>query len=292
MIKRVGLFILTNLLVMIAASFLINLIMGVLGIKAGGMSGLLVICLVWGSVGSFISLLISKWMAKKMMNLQIVDSSGPYKDLVRKIELLAEQSGITKAPEVAIYQSNEINAFATGPSKNNSLVAVSTGLLTNMNSEELDGVLAHEISHIANGDMITMALIQGVVNAFVMFLSRIVASIIDNAISGDDDDGEGLGYFAYFIVVSILDLLFGILASPIVMGFSRWREYRADAGSASLVGKEKMIKALEKLKSNIGSLEKRESNIKVMQINSKSSLSLFFSSHPSLENRIQALKNL
>ncbi len=216
MFKRIGLMIGVNILIIAAASILMS-IFGLNGrYVAGGtlnFGSLFAVCLIWGMVGSFVSLLLSKFMAKMMMGVQIISEDGPHRELVLKVHRLARKAGITKMPEVGIYQSDDINAFATGPSKNNSLVAVSTGLLGRMNDDEVEGVLAHEVAHIANGDMVTMTLVQGVVNAFVMFLSRVVAFLIDQALrnNNDEEKGGGLGPIAYTILVFVLDIIFGIL---------------------------------------------------------------------------------
>ncbi len=292
--KRVMLFILTNILVISAVTILLKVfgIESYLTAQGINYQSLLVICVVWGMAGSFISLLMSKWMAKRMMGLEIVSATGQYGSLVRKIHEISRKAGIETMPEVAIYESPDVNAFATGPSKNNSLVAVSTGLLQRMNDEETEGVLAHEVAHIANGDMVTMALIQGVVNAFVMFLARIAVFAIDQATKRDNDDGRGLGFFAHFMLVQLFQMVFGLLAAPVVMGFSRWREFRADAGSAKLVGKDKMIAALENLKKNYELQEqiKEEPAMASMKISSKKAVMAWFSSHPPLEERIAALR--
>ncbi|MGL5665238.1 MAG: protease HtpX, partial [Shewanella sp.] len=200
----------------------------------------------------------------------------------------AQQAGI-KMPEVAIYQSPEMNAFATGPSKDNSLVAVSTGLLYGMSQDEVEGVLAHEVSHVANGDMVTLTLIQGVVNTFVIFAARVVAGIINNFVSSNDEEGEGLGMFAYMAVVFVLDMLFGILASIIVAYFSRIREYRADEGAARLAGKHKMIAALERLRQGPES-SAMPAQMSAFGINGKRSMAELMMSHPPLEKRIAALQ--
>lgn len=294
MMKRIGLFILTNILVMFAVSTLLQ-VFGVgnyLSAQGIDYQNLLIICLVWGTAGSFISLMMSKWMAKTMMGLEVVSPTGPYGTLVRKVHEISRRAGLTTMPEVAIYRSPDVNAFATGPSRNNSLVAVSTGLLERMNDEEAEGVLAHEVAHVANGDMVTMALVQGVVNAFVMFLARVVAFAIDQATRRDNDEGGGLGMMAHFFIVQILQIVFGILAAPVVMGFSRWREYRADAGSAKLVGKEKMIAALESLKRNYPIQEqvKEEPAMAAFKISSKKAWMEWFASHPTLDKRIAALQ--
>ncbi len=281
---------------MIAGSFIISVVMNVFGLgPAIGQAGinytsLMVICLVWGMVGSLISLRLSRWMAKRVYNIEILSPTGAQGQLVQKVYAIARKAGLKKMPEVGIYESGEINAFATGHSKESSLVAVSTGLLTRMDSEEAEGVLGHEISHIANGDMITMALLQGIINAFVMFFAHIATMIIDNMMRGDDNRGRGLGFFAGHLVYSFFQILFGILAAPILMGFSRYREYRADAGSAKLCGKEKMIKALEALQRNYNQLKDGKPEFAAFQISSKRVMLELFSSHPPIEKRIEALK--
>jgi len=230
-------------------------------------------------------------MAKNMMGLQPLNRDGKHGYIVELVRQFALKERIDM-PEVYVYPSQELNAFATGPSRNNSLVAVSEGLLRDMNRDEIEGVIAHEVAHIANGDMVTMALVQGVVNAFVMFLARIVAFAIDNFLRGDDDEGGGLGYFGYFITVSVLQLVFGLLTMPVVAGFSRYREYRADAGGAKLAGKDKMIAALEALQENfsIDRLDQSQPSLKAMKI-SGGGLVKLLSTHPPLEDRIAALKS-
>jgi heat shock protein HtpX len=251
---------------------------------------LMIICLLWGMGGSLVSLMLSKFMAKMFMRLEVVSPSGPYASLVHRVHAIARKAGLTKMPEVYMYQSPEVNAFATGPTRNNALVAVSTGLLQRMDDDEVEGVLAHEVAHIANGDMVTMALVQGVVNAFVLFLSRVITFAIDQAMRGNDREGRGLGFFAQIMVSNLLQIVFGILAAPVVMWFSRWREYRADEGSAQLVGKHKMIAALEALKRTYPALAKSEGSVEVMQISAKGAWSELFSSHPPLDKRIKALQ--
>jgi heat shock protein HtpX len=208
--------------------------------------------------------------------------------LLETVARQAQQVGI-KMPEVAIYQSPELNAFATGPSKDNSLVAVSSGLLYGMTQDEIEGVLAHEISHVANGDMVTLTLIQGVVNTFVIFAARVVAGIINNFVASNDEEGEGLGMFAYMAVVFVLDMLFGILASMIVAYFSRVREFKADEGGAKLAGKHKMIAALDRLRQGpeTGAMP---AQMAAFGINGKKSMAELMMSHPPLEKRIAALK--
>lgn len=303
MFRRVGLFLLVNMLVIVVGATAITLLMNLFGLDPYmtehgiNYGSLMIICLVWGMAGSFVSLMLSKFMAKRMFRLQMLDPRGPQGDLVRRVHDLASRAGLNKMPEVAIYQSPEVNAFATGPSRNNSLVAVSTGLLQNMNSDEAEGVLAHEVAHIANGDMVTMALVQGVVNAFVIFFSRLVTMMIDRFLR--KNDGPGLGLFGYIMLNNLFHILFGILASPVVFGFSRWREYRADFGGAQLAGKHKMIAALEALKRTIDRAEVQGSNpqvndssVRTMKISSKSKTAELFSTHPSLDKRIEALKRM
>jgi heat shock protein HtpX len=294
MIKRFALFFGVNIAIMVTVTTILSLLgvgnyMNAYGIDY---TSLIIFCLVWGMAGSFISLMLSKFMAKTMYGVQIITPTGQYGDLVRRVHTLASRAGIVVMPEVGIYNSPEVNAFATGPSKNNSLVAVSSGLLSKMSSDEVEGVLAHEIAHIANGDMVTMALVQGVVNAFVMFLARVVAFAISSAMSSSDDEkSEGIGGLANYVVVMVLQIVFGILGSIIVAFFSRYREYRADSGGAKLAGKEKMIAALSGLTRTYESLAQGgRSEVRAMQISSKSSLLALFSTHPSLENRINALK--
>ena len=290
--KRWILFFATNLLVMIALSFIAHLVMRYLGISSGSTTGLFIFCFILGMGGSFFSLMISKWVAKKTMGLIPADSH-PF--LVTKAHEFARRSGLEKMPEVYLYPSPEINAFATGSSRNNSLVAVSTGLLEKMTEEERDAVLAHEIGHIANGDMVTMTLVQGVVNSLAMFVAYLVSMAIMNALRrGDDDEGfsgGGIGdFFLYHIIHSVIHSLVSFLALPLIMWVSRWREYRADAHSGKLVGKASMIAALESLQRNYGQLGKHDKSVEVMAISSRSSFMELFSSHPPLEKRIAALR--
>lgn len=293
MFKRIFLFVLTNILVMIT----INIILAVLGVgnylSSAGIdySALMIFCLVWGFVGSGVSLLMSKFMAKQMMGVQVVDDRGPYGELVRKVHQLARQAGINKMPEVGVYESPEVNAFATGPSKNNSLVAVSTGLLRQMNTEEVEGVLAHEVAHVANGDMVTMALIQGVVNAFVMFFARIAAFALQNAFQGErDDDRPVASGWAYHLTVMVFEMAFSFLGMFVIAYFSRLREFRADQGGAQYAGKQKMIGALRRLQQKIDMVDDSQDAIKAFKISSKKGLMSFLSTHPSLEDRIARLE--
>lgn len=293
--KRILLFLAVNILVVAT----ISILMSVLGIghymtSAGLQYGpLLAFCFLWGMVGSFISLMLSKMMAKWMMGVQLVTLEGPHRKLVETVHRLSRRAGLTSMPEVGIYQDSVLNAFATGPSRNNSLVAVSSGLLAEMDDNEIEGVLGHEIAHIANGDMVTMALVQGVVNAFVMFFSRVVAFAITQAMRNDDRDDRP-NPFVQMMLVFVLDIIFGILAAPIVAWFSRYREYRADKGGADLAGRDKMIAALHALSRAYPQLEAAKNevdpNFRSMQITSKDGFMRFFSSHPPLAERIALLE--
>lgn len=292
--KRIVLFLTVNILVVATISILMSLLGIGRYITAAGLQygPLLAFCFLWGMVGSFISLLLSKMMAKWMMGVQLVTLEGPHRPLVETVHRLARRAGLTEMPEVGIYQSPVLNAFATGPSKNNSLVAVSSGLMASMNQNEIEGVLAHEIAHIANGDMVTMTLVQGVVNAFVMFFSRVAAFAITQAMNKDKDDRPSP--FVHMMLVMVLDIVFGILAAPIVAWFSRFREYRADKGGADLAGKDKMIAALEALTRAYPQLEaatESNENFRSMQISSKEGMMRLFSSHPPLAERIAVLRS-
>lgn len=289
--KRVLLFIATNLAVVLVLGVVLNIVFSVLGIDRSSITGLLVFCAVFGFGGATISLFMSKWMAKRAYGVQVIEQPRNEMEhwLVTTVARQAQQAGIGM-PEVGVYQSNDMNAFATGARRNDSLVAVSTGLMYSMSRDEAEAVLAHEISHVANGDMVTLTLVQGVVNTFVMFFARIVANLISSFLSrGEEEEGGGLGGIAYFATVMVLELVFGMLASVIVMWFSRQREYRADEGSARLVGKEKMIAALERLRR--GPETELEGSLAAFGINGKQHSELFMS-HPPLEKRIQALREL
>lgn len=295
MFKRIFLFMLTNILVVVTISIVTSML-GLKGyITAQGIdySALMIFCLLWGFVGSGISLLLSKFMAKMMMGVQIVDERGPYGDLVRKVHQLSRAAGLNKMPEVGVYNSPEVNAFATGPSKNNSLVAVSSGLLTQMNTDEVEGVLAHEVAHIANGDMVTMALIQGVINAFVMFFARIAAFALQQAISGNSDDDRPVNTgWTYMLTTMLFEVLFSFLGMFVVAYFSRIREFRADKGGAQFAGRHKMVAALRRLQQKVDMIDETQEGIKALKISSKKGKGLmgFLSTHPPLEDRIAALE--
>lgn len=290
--KRIGLFILTNLLVLTTISITISLIQSFTGIQLNNSSyiGLLLMCMVWGFGGAFISLLLSKWMAKRMMGVKIIEpgtTNATEMELVGMVHRMAQNAGLSKMPEVGIYDSPDMNAFATGPSKRNSLVAVSTGLMRTMNKAEIEGVIGHEVAHIANGDMVTMTLLQGTVNAFVMFLARIIANIASSQVD------ERNRHMVYFGVSIALDILLGILGSLVVAYFSRFREYRADAGGASYAGREKMIAGLRKLQSTYDRLEPDDRPMAAFKISNRpSGLMALFSTHPPLEKRIERLQNM
>ena len=288
---RIVLFVLTNLAVMALLAIVVKLTgLDVYAYRRGGLNlqGLLIMAAVMGMGGSFISLAMSKWIAKMSVGAKVIDQPrNPTEQwLVDTVRAHAQKAGIGM-PEVAIYDGPEMNAFATGMSKNSSLVAVSTGLLQNMDRQQVDAVLGHEISHVANGDMVTMALLQGVLNTFVIFLARVIGTLVDRAISGNRDGGGG--GFAYFAIVMVLQLVLGLLASLIVMAFSRWREFRADAGGARLAGRAAMISALERLDANHGESTLPKA-IQAFGISGEGGLSRLFMSHPPIPERIAALR--
>lgn len=290
-LKRISFFALVNIGIIMMLSLILNLLGVQPYLTAQGLNyqSLMIFCLVWGTGGAFISLWISKWMAKRAYGLQMVQPGSQYDSLLQMVQNISRAAQLPSPPEVGIYHSDDINAFATGPSKNHSLIGVSTGLLNKMSREEVEGVIGHEIAHIANGDMVTMTLIQGVINAFVMFLARIVASVIDNFLS-KDDEGGGLGFFGYMATIFVLEMIFGLLAQFVTSYFSRWREFRADAGSAKVVGRDKMVRALKALQRDYPAIEQQEkAPMAAFQISSKSSILALLSTHPSLEKRIAAL---
>jgi heat shock protein HtpX len=288
--KRVLLFLATNLAIVLVLSVVTSLLGLNRWLTANGLNyqALLGFCVVFGFGGAFISLALSKTIAKWSTKAQILKEPRNSSEmwLLQTVERQARAAGIGM-PEVAIYEAPEPNAFATGMSKNNALVAVSTGLLRSMSQDEVEAVLGHEISHVANGDMVTLTLIQGVVNTFVMFLARVVGYAIDQAVfrRGSDERGPGIGYF---VTVMVLELLFGILASMIVAWFSRQREFRADAGGAHLAGKRKMIAALQRLKAG-HEASTLPANMTAMGI-SGGQLAKMFATHPPLDVRIEALQ--
>jgi heat shock protein HtpX len=287
---RIALFLATNLAVLLLLGIVMSVLQNVFGIQLGNNAALLMFAAVFGFGGAFISLALSKWMAKRSTGAQVITQPRNEAEawLLNTVRRQAEKAGIGM-PEVAVYDAPDINAFATGMNKNNALVAVSTGLLRSMDRDEVEAVLAHEVSHVANGDMVTMALIQGVLNTFVIFLARIVGRAIDAWISGNREGGPS---FFYYIIVFVLDLIFGLFASMIAMWFSRWREFRADSGGANLAGKQKMIAALERLAQNQG-LTTLPNEVRAFGISGSMAhgLKRLFMSHPPLAERIAALRN-
>ena len=296
MFRRVGLFLLMNFAVMIIVSILAS-IFG-LGHGQGGYAGLFGFCFLYGMVGAFISLQLTRWQAKKFMGVRLLAENSQNTTerwLVERVHAMAKEAGITTMPEVGIYDSPEANAFATGPSKNRSLIAVSSGLLHRMNRDQVEGVLAHEVAHAANGDMVTMALLQGVVNAVVMFLARVIALAINNAMRSRSNDGGGLGGITYFLVVMLLQSVLMIPGMMVIAAFSRWREFNADKGGAALAGKDKMRGALEALKRAVDIQDpvvaKVQNSVAAMKISSPGGRSwrMMFSTHPPLDERIRRL---
>ena len=289
--NRVMLFLGTNLAVLVMLGLVTNLLGPVLGINPRGTMGLLILAGVVGFTGSFISLAASKWLAKSSTGAVVIENPRTPEErwLVETVRRQAEASGIGM-PEVAIYDAPDLNAFATGMNRNNALVAVSTGLLRNMSRDEVEAVLAHEVGHVANGDMVTMALIQGVLNTFVFFISRVLGQIIDQAVfKRSADEGPGFGYY---IIVMVLEIVFGILASIIAMWFSRQREFRADAAGAQLAGRHKMAAALERLMLNHGQTALPQ-QVQAFGISGgiASGMKRLFMTHPPLEERIARLRN-
>jgi heat shock protein HtpX len=296
--KRIFLFIVVNILVVLTISITLNF----LGIRpylsANGIdySALLAFCAVVGFVGSFVSLALSRIMAKMMMGVRVIDPSRPgsqvERELVSVVHRLAQKAGLPAMPEVGIYESPEVNAFATGPTKSRSIVAVSTGLLQRMDSAAVEGVLGHEIAHISNGDMVTMTLLQGIVNTFVMFFARIAAWGVSQAMAGNRDSNEGPSPLIHFVAVIVFEILFSLLGAVVVSYYSRRREFRADTGGAFLAGKEKMVHALRSLKASIGGpVDESNQSIAALKISGRSGgLMSLLASHPDLDVRIEALQ--
>jgi heat shock protein HtpX len=287
--KRIFLFLLTNLAVILTLSVVVSLL-GLGGVGVGGfdLGSLAMFCLVWGMGGAFISLQMSRWIAKRATGVHLIDGRSGDSQLDwlhQTVGRLTRQANLPM-PEVGVYESGEVNAFATGPSKSRSLVAVSSGLLRSMRPEEVEGVLAHEVAHIANGDMVTMTLLQGVMNAFVMFFARVIASVVTRS----DDDRRGGGGM-YFLVVMVLQIVLGILASLVTAWFSRHREFRADAGGAHLAGRERMVGALRRLAANHQLVDPSHQALATMKINGVRGWAAMFSTHPPIEDRIAALQN-
>jgi heat shock protein HtpX len=289
--KRIVLFLVTNLAIVVVLSIVAH-VLGVdqyMNARGGSLNGLLVFAAIFGFGGSLISLALSKWMAKNAMGVEVIahPRNATESWLINAVAAHARNAGIGM-PEVGVFDSPEPNAFATGASRNNALVAVSTGLLQRMNEREVDAVLGHEISHVANGDMVTLALIQGVVNTFVIFLSRIIGNIVDRSVFRSED-GRGP---AYFISVIVSEIVLGILASLIVLAFSRYREFRADRGGARLAGRDNMVSALERLKSAHEPLPQQFAAFGIASGKVARGLQRLWMSHPPLDERIAALRAL
>jgi heat shock protein HtpX len=284
--KRIFLFLITNLAIVLTLSVVLSVLGVGRYVGPGGLDigSLATFCFIWGMGGAFISLQLSRWMAKRATGVQLVEGrTGRHEAdwLYATVQRLTQQANLPM-PEVGIYDSPEVNAFATGPSKSRSLVAVSSGLLRAMRPEEVEGVLAHEVAHIANGDMVTMTLLQGIMNAFVMFLARLIAFFMRSS----DSRNSGGSY----LVVFMLEIVLGILGSMVTAWFSRHREFRADHGGATLAGRDKMIGALRRLAANRNLVDTRHEALATMKINGTRGWMVFFSTHPPLEARIAALE--
>lgn len=291
--KRIFLFLALNILVVTTISFVLNIFNVRPYFQAYGIDykSLLIFCFVWGMGGAFISLALSRIMAKWMMGVQSIDphTKDPQeRQLLETVYRLARKANLSVMPEVGIFRSNEVNAFATGPTRSRALVAVSTGLLSRMKENEIEGVIGHEITHVANGDMVTMTLLQGVVNAFVMFLARVLAF----ALSGLGKDRQRGSTMSYILFVYLFEVVFMILGSIIVASYSRYREFRADAGGARLAGKDAMISSLQTLRNLQDIKDPNEqpamAAFKISHQGRKGLLRLF-ASHPPLEERIERL---
>ncbi|WP_066191588.1 MULTISPECIES: protease HtpX [Gracilibacillus] len=296
--KRILLFLLTNILVMTTIVIVWTVITSFTNI--GSMynldgtldyGSLMVFSIIVGFAGSFISLAMSRWMAKMMMKVKVIDPNSAYgqeRAVYEKVERLSRAAGLAHTPEVGIYQSHEVNAFATGPTKKRSLVAVSQGLLDTMDDDAVEGVIAHEVAHVANGDMVTMTLLQGIVNTFVVFLSRIVASVVSRLVRSE------LQWIVHFASIIVFQILFSILGSIVVSSYSRYREFHADRGGADLAGRDKMAHALRSLQAYVDRAtmddHSNDDAIQTMKISGKSSVMRLFSSHPPLEERIAKLE--
>jgi heat shock protein HtpX len=287
---RILLFVATNIAVLVLLNIVLFIVQNVFHLQLGNYSVLLLMAAVMGMGGSFISLAMSKWIAKRTTGAQVLTAPRNESErwLLETVRTEAQKAGIGM-PEVAIYDAPDMNAFATGMSRNNALVAVSTGLLSSMDRNQVQAVLGHEITHVANGDMVTMGLVQGVLNTFVIFFARIIGTIIDNAISGNRDGASRGGGMFYFLIVMVLQVALGALASIVVMWFSRWREFRADAGGARLGGRDNMISALQRLAGNHGETALPKA-IQAFGISGAGGVSRLFMSHPPIAERIAALQ--
>jgi heat shock protein HtpX len=288
--KRIVLFLITNILVMLTISILVQLLGLNRGLSAHGIDygSLMVFCLVWGMAGSLISLALSRVMAKRMMGVRVIDPNTrdpQEREIVEMVHNLARAARLPAMPEVGYYDSPEVNAFATGPTKSRALVAVSSGLWQRMSRDEVEGVLGHEITHVSNGDMVTMTLLQGVVNAFVLFFARVIAFAVSQNVR---DENRGMVQFG---IVMVLQIVLSLLGAVVVAAFSRWREFRADRGGAQLAGRGKMIAALERLRRNVELVDTRQESLATLKIaGGPSRMASLFASHPPLEVRIARLQ--
>ncbi len=308
-IRRWGLFFLTNILIMVTFGIISSIAVRALNLNFLNphLGSLMIYCLIFGMLGSFFSLMISKFIAKSMYGVKVIDPNKPSPELLKfsnpeslralvsKVHMMSKKAGLKVMPEVGIYDSPDVNAFATGPSRNNSLVAVSTGLLTQMREDEVDGVLGHEVAHIANGDMVTMTLIQGIVNSFALFFSRILASVVANSVE------ERNRPLVHMIVTIVGDIIFTVLGSFVVAYYSRRREFRADEGSAKITSKQNMIAALQRLQAIYERPQQRfaQNNddgrdalaaLKISESKKAGGILALLHTHPPLEARIKALQ--
>jgi len=289
--KRIFLFLAVNILIMTTVTIVMTIITSVFGIKLEGMSYMIVLYSLLGFGGAFISLMISKWMAVRSMGVQIIDpktAHGAEREILEMVYSFAQKAKLPKMPEVGIYDSPEVNAFATGPSKSNSLVAVSTGLLNRMDKDAVEGVIGHEVAHIANGDMVTMTLIQGVINTMVLIAARLIASVI----AGNSNERERSGLME-LVVFNVLQIVLSILGSFVVSYFSRQREYRADAGGARLAGRDRMLSGLRQLQTVYGHVDDEHQGMATLKISGHSGgLMALLSTHPPIEERIRRLETM
>ncbi len=298
--KRIMLFIGTNILVLTTIFIVWSLIIQFTGIDGSFVSSdgsiqfavILLFSAIVGFAGSFISLAMSRWIAKMMMKVKVIDPDGPMsreeRAVVEKVHRLSRAAGLVHMPEVGIYQSSEVNAFATGPSKKRSLVAVSSGLLQTMDEDAVEGVIAHEVAHVANGDMVTMTLLQGIVNTFVVFFSRVIAIVLSRFVRPE------LQFIVQFASIIILQILFSILGSLVISAYSRHREYHADRGGADLAGRDKMVHALRSLQQYVNRAKANDHTddtaVQTMKINGGKSMMKLMSTHPDLNDRIARLE--
>ena len=289
--KRILLFVATNFAIIVTLSIIMSLLgIGGYVLPGGGLDyqALMVFCLLWGMGGAFISLQMSRWIAKRFTGVKLVDGRTGHRELDWLYDTVARltKKASVPMPEVGVYDSAEVNAFATGPSKRRSLVAVSSGLLRGMRPEEVEGVLAHEVAHIANGDMVTMTLIQGVVNAFVIFLAKIAAFAIRQAMD------SRVSYMVSFVVEIGLYVVLGYLGAIVTAWFSRQREFRADHGGAMLAGRDRMVAALKRLSGTQDLIDTRQETLATLKISDKRAFMALFSTHPPLEQRIAVLERM